>query len=192
MKNNFELIKNEYGFYQVSPTPSEEEITKFYAEEFYTGEYKNFNDSSLEVQVNDKEFFQGRWQDIYENFIEIKKKLSKDTTMLDIGCGWGLALQYFQSKGIECYGFDPATEAVEKDKKKGLNLKHAGLQSMDVFNGKKFDIITANNVFGHNADLPSFAKGVKNLLTDESIFVTEISYAPTIIKKNYFLGTVFH
>ena len=51
---------------------------------------------------------------------------------------------------------------------------------------KKFDIITANNVFGHNADLLSFAKGVKNLLTNESIFVTEISYAPTIIKKLFF------
>ena len=51
---------------------------------------------------------------------------------------------------------------------------------------KKFDVITANNVFGHNPDLDSFAKGVKNLMTDESIFVTEISYSPTILKKKLF------
>jgi len=174
MKNDFELIKNEHGFYQVSPTPSEEEITKFYAEEFYTGEYKNFNDSSLEVQVNDKEFFQGRWQNIYENFIEIKKKLSKETTMLDIGCGWGLALQYFQSKGIECYGFDPAIEAVDYGKKKGLNLKHAGLQSMDVFNGKKFDIITMLNVLEHLSNPVLALRQIKKILKKDSILVIDV------------------
>ena len=55
-KKNYKVKKNEYGFYQVIPTPSEEEIAKFYADEFYTGEYKNFNESSLEVQLNDKEY----------------------------------------------------------------------------------------------------------------------------------------
>ena len=34
MKNNYKLKKNEFGFYQVSPTPSAEEITKFYAETY--------------------------------------------------------------------------------------------------------------------------------------------------------------
>ena len=96
MNNKYKVIKNKYGFFQISPTPSEEEITKFYAEEFYTGEYKNFNDSSLEVQLNDKEFFQGRWQDIYENFVEINDKFKNNADILDVGCGWGLALQFFK------------------------------------------------------------------------------------------------
>ena len=161
MKNRYKLIKNSLGFYQISPTPTEENITKFYAEEFYTGEYKNFNDSSLEVQTNDEEFFHGRWEDIYQNFLEIKKKLSKKTTILDIGCGWGLALQYFKKKGMECYGFDPAIEAVEYGKKKGLNLKHAGLKTMDIFDGKKFDIITMLNVLEHLSDPTSALKQIK-------------------------------
>ena len=46
-------------------TPSNKVITQFYADEFYTGDYKNFNDSSLEVQLNDKEFWHGKWQDIH-------------------------------------------------------------------------------------------------------------------------------
>ena len=58
MTKKYTLKKNDFGFYQVSPVPSKEEITKFYAEEFYTGEYKNFNDSSLEVQIKDPDFFQ--------------------------------------------------------------------------------------------------------------------------------------
>ena len=69
MKKKYQIEKNKFGFYQTIPTPSAEEITKFYADEFYTGEYKNFNDSSLEVQINDKNFFEGRWNDIYNNFL---------------------------------------------------------------------------------------------------------------------------
>ena len=42
---------SQYGFLQFKPTPTNEEITEFYANEFYSGEYKRFNDSSLEVQM---------------------------------------------------------------------------------------------------------------------------------------------
>ena len=52
-------VHPEYGFLQVSPSPSSDEITAFYAEEFYSDDYKNFNDSSLEVQLNDREFYEG-------------------------------------------------------------------------------------------------------------------------------------
>jgi 2-polyprenyl-3-methyl-5-hydroxy-6-metoxy-1,4-benzoquinol methylase len=174
MKNNYKLTKNKFGFYQIFPSPTNEEITKFYSQEFYTNEYKNFNDSSLEVQISDKEFFHGRWSDMYENFVEIKRKLKKNTTILDIGCGWGLALQYFKNKGMDSFGFDPAIEAIEYGKKKGLNLKHAGLQSMDVFKGKKFDIITMLNVLEHLADPISALKQIKKLINKDGILVIDV------------------
>ena len=86
MKKKFKIRKNKFGFYQIYPSPSQKQITKFYADEFYSGEYKNFNDSALEVQLKDKEFFNGRWQDVYENLLEIKKKFKKGSSILDIGC----------------------------------------------------------------------------------------------------------
>ena len=46
MNNKYSLKKNKFGFYQINPLPSKNEITKFYADEFYTGEYKNFNNLS--------------------------------------------------------------------------------------------------------------------------------------------------
>ena len=174
MDKKFKVIKNDYGFYQINPTPSEEEITKFYAEEFYTGEYKNFNDSSLEVQLNDEEFFQGRWNDIYENFIEIDKKFQNKAEILDVGCGWGLALQFFKKKGYDCYGFDPAKEAVEYGCKKGLTIKHAGLKSLDVFDGKKFDIISLFNVLEHMSDPVEVIKQIKTIIKKDGILVIDV------------------
>ena len=174
IKGKYKIKKNKFGFYQISPTPSAEEITKFYADEFYTGEYKNFNDSSLEVQVQDKDFFKGKWQDIYENFLEIKKKINKKTSILDIGCGWAQALLFFKKKGLECYGFDPAIEAVQYGCKKGLNIKHAGLEGMDVFEGKKFDIVTMFNVLEHLADPVKALKQIKKILKPKGVLVVDV------------------
>lgn len=174
MTKEYQIRKNKFGFYQVTPTPSPEEITKFYADEFYTGEYRNFNDSSLEVQINDKEFFEGRWNDIYNNFLEINKNIKNGGTMLDIGCGWAQALLFFKKKGIDCYGFDPAIEAVEYGCKKGLNIKHAGLDGMNVFEGKKFDMVTMFNVLEHLADPIKSIEQIKEILKPDGILAIDV------------------
>jgi SAM-dependent methyltransferase len=174
MKKKYQIKKNKFGFYQVTPTPSAEEITKFYADEFYTGEYKNFNDSSLEVQINDKNFFEGRWNDIYNNFLEINKDIKNGGSILDIGCGWAQALLFFKDKGLDCYGFDPAIEAVEYGCKKGLKLKHAGLNGMNVFDNKKFDIVTMFNVLEHLADPVNSIKQIKEILKPNGILAIDV------------------
>ena len=136
----------------------------------------------------------------YDKYVEsvfrfYKKKIH---SVLDIGSNDGFLLKIFKKKKVPfILGVDASKRHSKLANKDNIKTIHDyfDLKSSKKISKKyrkKFDIITANNVFGHNADLPSFAKGVKNLLTDESIFVTEISYAPTIIKKNYFLGTVFH
>ena len=174
MKKNYKLKKNEFGFYQVTPTPSAEEITKFYADEFYTDEYKNFNDASLEVQIKDKAFFEGRWSDIYDNFLEINKDLKKGNSILDIGCGWAQAQLFFKEKGFDCYGFDPAIEAVEYGCKKGLNIKHAGLDGMDVFENKKFEMVTMFNVLEHLANPSQTINQIKEILQPNGILAIDV------------------
>ena len=147
---DYELVPHpEYGFFQISPTPSPEKITQFYANEFYSGEYKNFNNSLLEVQVADKDFFEGQCEDILFNISNVLDKPLKGLSILDVGCGWAQALLYFKGKGMDCYGFDPAPEAIEYGLGKGLNVKHAGIDRMDVFGNTKFDVVMLKNVLEH-------------------------------------------
>jgi len=174
IRKRYKLKKNKFGFYQIKPTPSSEEITQFYANEFYTSEYKNFNDSSLKVQIQDKEFFNGKWKNIYENILEIKKKIKKNTSILDVGCGWSQALLFFKKKKFKCFGFDPAIEAVKYGIKKGINLKHAGLDGMDVFNGKKFDVISLFNVLEHLADPVQTLDQLKKILKPKGIIILDV------------------
>ena len=54
---NFKLVKNKkFGFLQVSPTPSKDEITKFYADEFYSGNTKILMTHRLKFKLKIKNF----------------------------------------------------------------------------------------------------------------------------------------
>ena len=142
----------EYGFLQIRPTPTAEEISTFYANEFYSSAYPKLNDSSLEIQLEDRDFYDAHREDICESIQEILGTPLKGLKLLDVGCGWGQALLYFKKKGIHCFGFDPAPEAIEYGKGQGLeNLVSAGLDRMDVFN-ERFDVVTLFNVLEHVAE----------------------------------------
>ena len=171
----YKLVPNsKYGFLEIKPTPSAEVITKFYADEFYTGEYKKFNNSDLKVQLEDKDFYDGKWNDIYENLKDLKKKDISGTDLLDIGCGWAQALLFFKKKGLNCYGFDPAKEAVDYAKKMKLNVVHSGVTEIDAFNGKKFDIITLFNVFEHLANPIDVLNKIKKILNSNGLLVIDV------------------
>ena len=52
----------EYGYLRLDPIPSKEEVNEFYAKEFYISNDKYFNNSSLDVQQNQSDFFEKRWE----------------------------------------------------------------------------------------------------------------------------------
>ena len=139
----------------------------------------------------------------YKNFLHFKnyaskiKKLykNKNGKILDIASNDGTFLSFFNKKNFFRLGIDPA-----KNLKKEANKK--GIIQIDNFFTKKnsekikrkfqqFDIITANHVCAHVENLNDFFNGVKNLLKDDGIFIFEVSYRGSVIKKNTF-DTIYH
>jgi len=173
MKNKYLIKKNKkFGFYQISPTPSKEDVDKYYEEEFYSTK-KYFNNSSLKVQLEDKEFFDSRWKNMYSKFNSFSKK-KKNISMLDVGCGWAQSLIYFKNKGYKCYGFDPSKEAVEYALKKNIAAKQSFLEGMNVFGNKKFDIVTLVNVLEHLRDPVKALVQIKNILKPGGIIFIDV------------------
>ena len=172
--NKYSLIENkEFGFKQIEPTPSPEEIEEFYSKEFYDS-YPNFNDSALEVQQKDKEWLDDRRQEIVESISSLLGRPLEGLEVLDIGCGWGENLFYFNEKGMACYGFDPAPEAVEYAQKRGLNVLTSGMDKMNVFD-KKFDVVTLFNVLEHLSDPVETIREIKSeLLKPGGVLIIDV------------------
>jgi SAM-dependent methyltransferase len=139
----------------------------------------------------------------YKNFLHFKNYASevdklfkkKKGKILDIASNDGTFLNFFNKKKFFRLGIDPA-----KNLKKITNSK--GILQIDNFFTDKFsnqikkkfqqfDIITANHVCAHVENLNDFFLGVKNLLKDDGIFIFEISYRGSVLKKNTF-DTIYH
>ncbi|NDZ13434.1 class I SAM-dependent methyltransferase [Variovorax sp. WS11] len=165
----------QFGFLQVSPTPSAEDITRFYAEEFYSAKYKAFNNSALEVQEADRDFHDAHRQDIVDTIERLAGRRLAGQSLLDVGCGWGQAMQYFASKGARCFGFDPAPEAVDYVRSRGLECVRAGMERMDVFGDRRFDVVTLMNVLEHLADPIGVMEEIRSkVLTPTGLLVIEV------------------
>jgi len=126
-----------------------------------------------------------------EKIMNSKQKLS----ILDIASNDGTFLKFFNKKKYNRLGIDPAKNLSKFSKKLGISQ----LQMYFTFSNSKiikkkfgrFNIITANHVCAHVSDLIDFFKGVKNLLDINGIFVFEISYLGSVIKKKIF-DTIYH
>ena len=176
MRDKFELAEDpNHHFYQIKPTPSEEEIQEYYSQEFYDSSENRFNDSDLEVQVLDKEYWDMTRSRTLKVILEKLDRPAAEITLLDIGCGWGQALGYFRDAGLECSGFDPAPEAVAYGQKIGLNIRRAGLNTMDVFDGNKFDVVLLNNVLEHLPNPLRTIEEIKNkVLNCNGILIIDV------------------
>ena len=127
---------------------------------------------------------------LVKNFKELVKNLinkfeltSKDFA-IDIGSNDGTLLKGYLSNNIKILGVEPSSAAdiAIKDGiptiKEFFNRENA---SKIIRKYGKAKIITATNVFAHVKELTSFIHGVKELLTDDGVFVCESHYLLNLI-----------
>lgn len=138
----------EYGYLRVEPIPSIEEVEQYYLNEFYSGEYRQFNDSQLEVQQEQREFFQLHWQLIHDQCELLLGPLA-EKALLDVGCGYCQSLLYFRERGLKAYGIEPSKEGAEYGAARGIPVFQCGIETMPEDMGRRFDIVTLLNVLEH-------------------------------------------
>jgi 2-polyprenyl-3-methyl-5-hydroxy-6-metoxy-1,4-benzoquinol methylase len=175
MENKFRIITDpKYGFLRADPIPTQEEVERYYAEEFYSSEYKSFNDSSYEVQLDEKEFFEAHWENHYQKIVKFFRR-TKDISLFDMGCGFGLALKYYREKGLKVAGMDPAPEAVTYAKKNNLDVHLAGIEDISFIGSKRFDVVTLFNVLEHLRQPADTLQNIRNkMLNDNGLLVIDV------------------
>ena len=133
-------------------------------------------------------------QDLVEHLIR-SRGLGDNNLVVEIASNDGYLLQYFVRAGIPVLGIDPALNVAKVAEERGVptltEFFDADLADQLREQGKEADVIIANNVLAHVADLNGLVRGVHTLLKQAGMAVFEVPYVKDLIDRRAF-DTIYH
>ncbi|MCP4252135.1 MAG: class I SAM-dependent methyltransferase [Candidatus Scalindua sp.] len=132
-----------------------------------------------------------------ENVLDLIRtyNLNSDSFVIELASNDGYLLKNYIEYGIKCLGIDPV-EALTKASEKVDVPTLCAFFSNDLAEqlreeGRRADIIHANNVLAHVSDTNDFVEGIRNLLKDDGVAVIEVPYVRDLIDHCEF-DTIYH
>jgi len=125
----------------------------------------------------------------------VSRKLNPASLVIEPACNDGYMLRNFRERGIQVLGIDPANEPVQAARKAGIPVLCTffgkDLASKLSKEGSCADVLIANNVLAHVADLNGFVEGIRIILKDDGVAVIEVPYVSDLIDRCEF-DTIYH
>jgi SAM-dependent methyltransferase len=133
-------------------------------------------------------------RDYAEQMVE-RYRLHESSLVVEIASNDGYLLQYFKERGIGVFGVEPAANVAQVAIDKGIateiaffgtdTARHLAAQ------GRRADLIAANNVLAHVPDLNDFVAGFKILLKPTGVATFEFPHLLRLIEECQF-DTIYH
>jgi SAM-dependent methyltransferase len=122
--------------------------------------------------------------------------LDADSLVIEVASNDGYLLQFYHRRGIPVLGIEPAANIARvAEKNRGIRTLceffGKGLAKQLKEQGREADIIHANNVLAHVADLNGFVDGFGLVLKDGGVLVIEVPYVKDLIDHVEF-DTIYH
>ena len=121
--------------------------------------------------------------------------LGPDSHVLELASNDGYLLKNYVERDIGVLGIDPATGPAE-------TARRAGVPTLNLFftreiarrlaaEGRRADVVHANNVLAHVADTNGFVAGLRMILKDDGVAVIEAPYVLPLVEHVEF-DTIYH
>ncbi|HVF51309.1 MAG TPA: methyltransferase domain-containing protein, partial [Pyrinomonadaceae bacterium] len=109
------------------------------------------------------------------------RRLDSTSLVMEVASNDGYLLQYYKRAGVPVLGIEPATNIARiAETERGIptvcDFFGASLAAELQAQGKRADVIHANNVLAHVADLNGVVRGFATLLKDSGVAVVEAPY----------------
>ena len=122
--------------------------------------------------------------------------LGPDSRVVEIASNDGYLLQYFKARGIPALGIEPAQNVARAAcEERGVETLCAffghDLAKDLVAQGWRADVVVANNVLAHVADLRGFVAGISELLAPDGLAWIEAPYLRCMVDGGQF-DTIYH
>lgn len=125
------------------------------------------------------------FSDLVDNLVK-RFNLDENDFAIDIGSNDGTLLKRYSKYNVRVLGVEPSS-AADIAVKNGIptvkEFFNSGIASIIAEKHGKANVITATNVFAHVKDLYSFVEGIKRLLKNEGIFVSESHHLLSLVNE---------
>lgn len=121
--------------------------------------------------------------------------LGRDGLVMEVASNDGYLLRNFLEAGIPVLGIDPARGPADAAEAAGVPTlrEFFGVELAERLNaeGKRADVLIANNILAHVPDLNGFVQGIATVLKAEGIATIEVPYVKDLI-DNLEFDTIYH
>ena len=121
-----------------------------------------------------------------------ERRLGGDSLVVEIASNDGYLLQHYLAHGVKVLGIEPARNIAAAARAKGIDtvdefFTHDFAKSL----AGRADVVHANNVLAHVADLNGFVDGMGIVLKDGGVASIEVPYVRDLIERLEF-DTIYH
>jgi hypothetical protein len=125
-----------------------------------------------------------------------QRHLGPDSLAAEVASNDGYLLQFYKRAGIPVLGIEPARNVAR------VAVEERGVRTLSEFfgnelarelagRGERADVLHANNVLAHVADLNGFVSGVRHFLKETGVAVIETPYIKDLVDHCEF-DTIYH
>jgi SAM-dependent methyltransferase len=131
----------------------------------------------------------------YVNMAIARFGLDGSSFVIELASNDGYLLRNFVAEGIPCLGIEPAANVAAAAEAAGVPSlvtffdRQLGAQLAD--QGKRADLVVANNVLAQVPDLNGFVAGIREILRPEGVLTIEFPHLMRLIDGNQF-DTIYH
>ena len=162
------------------------QITETVSPEKLFREYLYFSSFSDTVLENAREI---------ANRLFVRCGLDTGSLVIEVASNDGYLLKNYQEKGIPILGVEPARNIAQVSQERGIPTvsEFFGMELAEQLRrqGKAADLIHANNVVAHVADLHGMVAGMATLLKKDGVIVVENHYVKDMIDHTEF-DAIYH
>ena len=176
------LRLNEFGFHEIKHKPSPEELRHYYAQRYYQ---ENLTTYLPTYPPEELEHIEGKLRLRHWVLAQLQQSaagsdaaLAGGGAFLDIGCGEGWALEYFQRQGWEVLGLDFSSFSLEKFQP----ALRAHLRAGDLYEelqklvavGAQFDVLWLDNVLEHVLEPAELLRQCRALVKPQGALMVDV------------------
>jgi hypothetical protein len=121
--------------------------------------------------------------------------IGAESLVIELASNDGYLLQHVVERGIPVLGIEPAANVAVASREKGIEtvVEFFGreLAARLVAEGRRADLLAANNVMAHVPDLNDFVGGMEPLLAPKGVVTIEVPHLLRLVEDNQF-DTIYH